>query len=570
MTPRLITAALALSLTAGCVSTAPRLAGREQERHDCTLGDDELLRIALCDPSPTNRLRAVRCLSNDLAKAKVAVGEFRDRAVRLAAIERIGDQDVINRLGGFYLPFHEAPQVFTHDRWSDAALRIKRIVNSPWMQKRIPGADVKFKYQTFSAPYRRVYTTPSAGYAGPANEIVTLTGFRFSVDIVSPRRTRISLFWEQGLPARITSRDQPYEIRTNVVRSVVSRILQLPEFSRLDMEELGDPQYIDVRRAVDGTQEHYASTWIDSAFPALQDTNRMAALTREEDIASAAMGRSDWRTEGILGKKISGMTNQSLLAGIVMESRDGGHRLAAARVLVDQQLISDCYRRLEWSNRVNWSLATLSMTESGLADVRDALVKLSRNVELLTAVACQEGRGLGRNSAGTAVEALTDPAALARLAVSAPHAHVREAAVQKLPDKEILAQVAIAEDYETVAIQAVYCIVRQSLLATRQQDWTSSSPEEKVARLAADRYPWPDQWPAGGKEKARAAVANPADQSLLERIALGAKRPGVRRYAVGFLTSLPAVEKVLASEKDAVVRTAAEDARTRLSAPQSP
>ncbi|HPG00755.1 MAG TPA: hypothetical protein PLE77_11845 [Kiritimatiellia bacterium] len=566
----LIAVALALSMTAGCVSTAPRAYMKDKAPADCTLGDDELLRIALYDPSPTNRLQSVRCLSNDLFKAKAVLGETSDRQVRLAAIEGLHSQDVINLLGRYCLPFDDTPNILTHDRWSDAALRIKRIVNSPWMQKRVPGASVHFKYQTSSAPYRRVYTTPTPGYPGPgANEIVNLQGFRFSVDIRSSRRTLISMFWEQGLPMTITSRDSN-EIRANIVREVVDRILQLPGFSRIDPEELRDPQYNDVRLAVEGVRQHYASTWVNDAFSAPQDTNRMASLTRDEDIAVAAMDFSNWRTEDILQKKIAAMTNQSLLAAIVVDSRSAGHRLTAARTLADQQHISDCYSRLEWSNRVNWSLATLSMTESALADIRDALVKRSRDTGLLTAIACEDRRGLARSSAGTAVEALTDPTALTRIAVSAPHAHVRESAVQKLPDKETLVQVAIAEDYETVAIQAVYCIVRQSILATRQKDWMSCSPEEKVVRIAADRYPWPDQWPAGGKEMARAAVANPADQSLIERIALGAKRGGVRKYAVGFLTSMAAVEKVLASEQDAAVLAAAEDARARLSAAQSP
>ena len=126
MKPLLIAAALVLSLTAGCVSTAPRRgAMQEAASAVCTLGDDELLQIALLDPNPTNRLRAVRCLSNDLFKARAVLGEASDRQVRLAAIEGLHSQEVINLLGTYCLPFHDGPHILTHDRWSDAALRIK-------------------------------------------------------------------------------------------------------------------------------------------------------------------------------------------------------------------------------------------------------------------------------------------------------------------------------------------------------------------------------------------------------------------------------------------------------------
>ena len=82
-------------------------------------------------------------LSDDGRELTVRCGVLRLN-LELAAIEGLHSQDVINLLGRYCLPFNDAPNILTHDRWSDAALRIKRIVNSPWMQKRIPGASVQF------------------------------------------------------------------------------------------------------------------------------------------------------------------------------------------------------------------------------------------------------------------------------------------------------------------------------------------------------------------------------------------------------------------------------------------
>jgi hypothetical protein len=141
-------------------------------------------------------------------------------------------------------------------------------------------------------------------------------------------------------------------------------------------------------------------------------------------------------------------------------------------------------------------------------------------------------RGSNINVREAAVAKLTDQALLAQIAQTDSSGVVRDTAVEKLEDQALLAQVAKTDSDAEVRVRAVTRLTDQALLA-------------QVAKTANDA------------EVRRLALINLTDQAVLAQVAGTDTDAGMRRAAVAILTDQAALAQVAKTDSDAGVRRAA-------------
>lgn len=133
-----------------------------------------------------------------------------------------------------------------------------------------------------------------------------------------------------------------------------------------------------------------------------------------------------------------------------------------------------------------------------------------------------------------AVNNLTDPLMLAKIALESEHASMRTAAIkhEKLTDQKVFAQIALYDDSIYFRKEALKRIIDQSVLAKiALEDQKSYIREEATRKLT--------------------------DQQALERIALEDQKPSIRKEATQKIINQEVLRKIALEDKNEDVRYAA-------------
>ena len=215
------------------------------------------------------------------------------------------------------------------------------------------------------------------------------------------------------------------------------------------------------------TQE-VSHTW-ETDFPATLPSLRFRS----------AIATADGQIPDVLEDMFSNLS-QSKLAEIALGTRRESlsAREAAVRHLTDQDLLAKVVVEAVWEKPSNrWTFEALGMIGGS---VRVAAARKLADQDLLSKVAVEDEDADVRR---VAVEKLTDQGLLAEVAVGDADADVRRAAVEKLTDnQDLLSTVAVQDKDAEVRILAVANLTDQGLLAQIAMD---DGP--RIGRIAVER-----------------------------------------------------------------------------------
>ena len=265
----------------------------------------------------------------------------------------------------------------------------------------------------------------------------------------------------------------------------------------------------------------------------------------------------------LLRKPFEKLTDQSVLAEFARNNSDPGIREAASNNLTDKSVLADIAKNAaDWRVRKvavekltdQIALADIAKKDQGI-DVRLAAVIKLTDMTVLADIAKNINEyGYVREAA---LKKLNDQAVLADIYRNDKNADIRQAAVKRLSEDHPLRQVVLAskEEVEKLSDQALLADIAKNVADWRVREAAVKKLIDQVllADIAKNDELWGVRMAAAEK-----LIDQTVAQSVYADIAKNDNEWIVREAAVEKLTNQSVLSNIARSDKDSVVRNAAE------------